>query len=213
MATDRSVRVGVYARVSTVDKNQDPTTQLLPLRAFITAQEGWTLTTEETDHASATDLPHRTGWQRLLTAASRRQVDCIVVWRMDRAFRSVFDAAQTLERFRGWGVGLRSYQEPWIDTTSPFGEALYFITIAYAGLERGILSERVKAGMARARQQGRILGRPHLERQRPDFSEAWATLVPALQAGRISKREAARVLKVSEATVRRRLAHASGAAS
>lgn len=48
-------------------------------------------------------------------------------------------------------MGLRSYSEPWLDTTSPFGEALYYITVAYAQLERGILRERVKAGMERTR--------------------------------------------------------------
>ncbi len=83
-----------------------------------------------------------------------------MIWRIDRAFRSVLDAATTLERFRAWGIGLRSYSEPWLDTTSPFGEALYYITAAYAQLERGILSERVKAGMAGAKQQGKRLGRP-----------------------------------------------------
>ena len=72
------------------------------------------------------------------------------MWCLDRAFRSVLDAAQTLERVRACGAGLRSYQEPWLDTTSPFGEALYYITVGYAQLERGTLRERVKAGMARA---------------------------------------------------------------
>jgi len=53
------------------------------------------------------------------------------VWRLDRVFRSVLDAAQTLERLRAWRIGLRSYQEPWLDTTSPFEEALNYITVAY----------------------------------------------------------------------------------
>ena len=60
----------------------------------------------------------------------------------------------------GWDVGLRSFSEPWLDTTSPFGEALYYITVAYAQLERGILKERVRAGMERAKRQGKRLGRP-----------------------------------------------------
>lgn len=74
-----------------------------------------------------------------------------MVWRMDRAFRSVLDAAQALECLRTWRVGLRSYQEPWLDTTSPFGEALYYITVAYVQLERNLIAERVKAGMDRAK--------------------------------------------------------------
>lgn len=109
--------------------------------------------------------------------------------------RSVLDAAQTLERLRVWGVGLRSFQEPYLDTTSPFGEALFYITMAYAQLERGILSERTKAGMDRARRQGRHIGRPPVT-MRPGFDERWTELRRELEAGRISKSEAARRLGV-----------------
>lgn len=70
----------------------------------------------------------------------------LLLWRMDRAFLSVLVAANTLERLRTWGVGLRSYAEPWLDTTSPFEEALYYITVAYAQLERGIGSLKTLAG-------------------------------------------------------------------
>ncbi len=153
------MRAAIYSRVSTADKDQNPETQLLPLREFAAAQ-GWTVTGEFTDRAPATDLRARTAWRELLEQAARRRVDLVLVWRIDRAFRSVLDAATTLERLRAWGVGLRSYTEPWLDTTSPFGEALYYITAAYAQLERGILAERVRAGMERARRQGRRLGRP-----------------------------------------------------
>jgi len=155
------MRVGVYARVSTTDKEQDPMTQLLPLRDFVRDQ-GWTCYGEFIDNVPATDIAHRNAWRELLNDASRRKFDLVLGWRMDRAFRSVLDAATTLERLRTWGVGLRSYSEPWLDTTSPFGEALYYITVAYAQLERGILRERVKAGMDRARQQGHQIGRPRV---------------------------------------------------
>src|SRR5438132_2256583 len=152
-------RVAVYARVSTSDKDQNPETQLVPLREFVQAQ-GWQVVGEFVDHAPATDLRGRIAWRDLLDRASRRQTDVILVWRIDRAFRSVLDAATTLERLRGWGVGLRSYSEPWLDTTSPFGEAMFHITTAFAQLERGIIRERVKAGIARAKKQGKRLGRP-----------------------------------------------------
>ncbi len=132
-------------------------------------------------------------------------MDIVLVWRIDRAFRSVLDAATTLERLRAWGVGLRSYTEPWLDTTSPFGEALYYITAAYAQLERGILAERVRAGMERARRQGRRLGRPGGTRQE-GFSERWRELAPRIHARAISRRRAARLLGVSRATVDRLLA-------
>jgi DNA invertase Pin-like site-specific DNA recombinase len=152
------MKVALYARVSTSDKDQNPETQLVQLREFVQAQE-WVIVQEYVDYASATDLAHRFHWRQLLEDASKHRFDPLLVWRMDRAFRSVLDAT-TLERLRSWGVGLRSYSEPWLDTTSPFGEALYYITVAYAQLERGILRERVKAGMDRARRQGRKIGRP-----------------------------------------------------
>ena len=153
------MRVAIYARVSTSDRDQNPETQLMPLRAFVKAQ-GWEMVKEYVDQAASNDLLRRVDWRQLLQDASRRRIDVILVWRMDRAFRSVLDAALTLRRLRGWGVGLRSYGEPWLDTTSPFGEVLYYMTVAYAQLERDILRERVKAGMDRAKKEGKHVGRP-----------------------------------------------------
>jgi DNA invertase Pin-like site-specific DNA recombinase len=198
------MRVALYLRVSTDDKGQTVETQRLPLREYCAAQ-GWADVAEYADEASATDLRRRTAWRRLLDDCARRKVDLILVWRLDRAFRSVLDAAQTLERLRAWGVGLRSYSEPWLDTTSPFGEALYYITVAYAQLERGILRERVKAGMERARRQGRRVGRPRAT-ERPGVRRAWPGVAADLAAGTISIRAAARRLGVGAATVRRMLA-------
>jgi DNA invertase Pin-like site-specific DNA recombinase len=197
------MQVALYARVSTADKNQEPETQLLPMREFVAAQ-GWTVAGEFTDRAPATDLRARIAWRELLEQAARRRVDLVLVSRIDRAFRSVLEAATTLERLRTWGVGLRSYSEPWLDTTSPFGEALYYITAAYAQLERGILSERVRAGMERAKRQGRPIGRPG-GTQATDFATKWQTLEPQLRAGRINQSEAARQLGVGRATIGRLL--------
>jgi DNA invertase Pin-like site-specific DNA recombinase len=198
------MRVALYARVSTADKEQNPETQLVPLREFVTVQR-WTVAGEFIDRAPATDLRARTAWRDMLDQAARRRIDLLLVWRIDRAFRSVLDAATTLERLRAWGVGLRSYTEPWLDTTSPFGEALYYITAAYAQLERGILAERVRAGMDRARRQGRRLGRPG-GTHREGFNERWRELAPHILAGEISRRRSARLLGVSRATVDRLLA-------
>ncbi|HEV2438838.1 MAG TPA: recombinase family protein [bacterium] len=200
------MKVGLYARVSTADKDQNPETQLVPLREFAQAHE-WAIAGEFVDQAPATDLPARTAWRMLLDQAARRRVDLVLVWRIDRAFRSVFDAATTLERFRAWGVGLRSYAEPWLDTTSPFGEALYYITAAYAQLERGILAERVRAGMNRARREGRHVGRRGGP-QRDGFAERWRELAPRIAAGALSQRRAAQTLGVSRSTVHRLLGRA-----
>ena len=88
------MKIGLYARVSTSDKEQDPMTQLLPLREFVKAQE-WETFNEYVDRAPATDLLRRTDWRELLDDASKRRFDLLLVLRMDRAFRSVLDAATT----------------------------------------------------------------------------------------------------------------------
>ena len=116
--------------------------------------------------------------------------------------RSVLDASTTLERLRAWGIGLRSYAEPWLDTTSPFGEALYYITVAYAQLERGILRERVKAGMDRARKPGKRIGRPRVT-DRKGFNDRFGAILERVTAGEMSRRKAARDLNIGYATLKR----------
>ena len=193
------MKVAIYARVSTSDNDQNPETQLMNLREFA-EREGWQVFREYVDFAPATDIAHRIQWRQLLEDASRRRFDVILVWRMDRAFRSVLDAANTLERLRTWKVGLRSYSEPWLDTTSPFGEALYYITIAYAQLERGILRERVKAGMERARRQGVRIGRPRVTDRR-GFKGRFGEVLERIKAGNLSRREAASELGIGYSTL------------
>jgi DNA invertase Pin-like site-specific DNA recombinase len=202
--TQKPLRVGLYSRVSTSDRNQDPETQLLPLREHCQAH-GWQTVAEFIDHASATDLRGRTAWRDLLALAARRKVDAIVVWKLDRCFRSVAHASTTLEHLRRWGVSLRSYTEPWADTASPQGELVFNLLTTFAAFERGLIAERVKAGMDRARRQGRVLGRPGGTRV-DGFEERWAALRPRVVAGDVSRRAAARTLGVSDGTLRRLLA-------
>jgi putative DNA-invertase from lambdoid prophage Rac len=197
------LKVALYARVSTSDKEQDPVTQLLPLREFVKNQD-WQVHGEFIDKVPATDIAHRIAWRNLLQDASRKKFDLLLVWRMDRAFRSVLDAATTLERLRTWKVGLRSYSEPWLDTTSPFGEALYYITVAYAQLERGILRERVIAGMNRARQQGHRIGRPKVI-DRKGFKSRYGAVLERLTQNQVSRRKAALELGIGYATLKRLL--------
>ena len=148
----------------------------------------------------------------MLGHCTKRNVDLVLVWRLDPAFRSVLDAARTLERLRAWGVGLRSDQEPWLDTTSHFGEARYYITVACAQLERRILRESVKVGMDRARRQGVDVGRPPVT-ARAGFADRWAAVEPEIRAGRLSKGQAARQLGVGFATVLRLLPPDKGGAA
>lgn len=100
-------RTALYARVSTQDKDQNPETQLLPLREFCAAQ-GWSVAGEFVDTASTTDLRGRTAWRDLLTLSAKRKIDCILVWKLVRGFRSVAHMATTVDQLRCWGVGLRS---------------------------------------------------------------------------------------------------------
>ena len=195
------MRVGIYVRVSTCDNEQDPVTQFLPLRDFVRDQ-GWEIYHEYQDHAPATDLLHRAQWRQLLEDTSKRKFDLLLVFRMDRAFRSVLDAATTLEKLRAWRVGFRSYSEPWVDTTSPFGEALYAVTAAYVHLEHGILRERVMAGVQKARQQGHQIGRPRVM-DRPGFQDRYGAVLECLRRGEISRCQAAKVLDIGYATLKR----------
>ena len=84
--------------------------------------------------AGANDLRGRRQWRRLLDMVAHRQVNLIVVWKLDRAFRSVVDGATTLQNLRSCDCGIRSLQEPWIDTTTLMGEAMYHITLAWASV-------------------------------------------------------------------------------
>jgi DNA invertase Pin-like site-specific DNA recombinase len=197
------MRIGLYARVCTSDKDQNPDTQLLPLREFVQAQ-GWQTAGEFVDHASATDLRSRTQWQAVLQAASRRKIDLVLVWKLDRAFRSVLHASQTLEQLRRWGVGLRSYTEPWADTTSAQGELVFNLLTTFAQFERSLIAERVKAGMARAKKQGKRLGRPRA------VNGEWAAIHPLIKNGALSQRQAAQRLGVSKTTIHRLLVHNGG---
>jgi DNA invertase Pin-like site-specific DNA recombinase len=191
-------KAGIYARVSTSDKDQNPDTQLIPLREFA-ASQGWTISGEFVDHASATDLRGRSQWQAVIDAASKRKIDLVLIWKLDRAFRSVLHASTTLEEFRRWGVSLRSYTEPWADTTSPQGELVFNLLATFAQFERSLIAERVRAGMARAKRQGKRLGRPRA------VNGEWAQVRPLITSGQMSQVEAARRLRVSRATIYRML--------
>lgn len=194
------MRVGLYARVSTSDKSQDPMTQLLPLREFVQAQ-GWAIAVEFIDTASATDLLRRTAWRELLAQASRRKFDLILIWKLDRAARSVAHLSNVVEDLRRWGVGLRSYSEPWLDTsgTSPVGDLMLNILASFAQFEKALIAERVKAGMDRARRQGKHVGRPVILNGNLDV------LRPAIESGRLSRSAAARQLGVTVSAISKAL--------
>jgi DNA invertase Pin-like site-specific DNA recombinase len=196
MAIERSARVALYARVSTSDKDQNPDTQVVPLREFASSR-GWTIDGEFIDHAPATDLRGRAQWRAVMDAASKRKIDLVLIWKLDRAFRSVLHASTTLEELRRWGVSLRSYTEPWADTSSPQGELVFNLLATFAQFERSLIAERVRAGMARARRQGKRLGRPRA------VNGEWEQVRMLIASGQMSQVQAARRLHVSRATIYR----------
>ena len=154
-------RVAIYARVSTVDKGQDPETQLLALRDYAT-QRGFAIVGEYIDYASGTreDRPH---YRALVEAARKRHLDLVLVWRYDRFARSTQALVQALHEFHRLGVDFISYQEN-IDTTTPQGELIFTVMASLAQFERALISERVKAGMARAKAQGKRISRAPIPR-------------------------------------------------
>lgn len=193
------MRIAIYARVSTRDKEQNPETQLQQLRDFCAAN-GWLEVKEYVDTASAKDMKNRKGWRRLLDDASKRKIDLVLVWKLDRAFRSVLDSATTFENFKSWGVAFRSYQEPWLDTSSAFGEVLFYITSAYAQLERAMIQERVRAGMERAKREGKKIGNPGLTDKK---KRAVDKVSRKVIDGTLSYRAAAKEAKVGLGTIQR----------
>ena len=155
-----SPRVAFYARVSTDDKDQNPETQLHAMRRYCLAR-GWEAPAEPyVDYASARDMRGRRAWRRMLEAAGRREFDALLVYRLDRAFRRVRDGVLTMDKLTACGVDFISVEEPYIDTSSPMGEAMFIISSLWAQLEGVGISQRVKSGMDRARAQGVKLGRP-----------------------------------------------------
>lgn len=153
------IRAAIYARVSTYDKKQDPETQLRELREYA-ERRGYQLSGEYVDYASGASEA-RPQYQTLLSLVRKRKVDVVLVWRYDRFARSTQALVNALKEFQSLGVDFISYQEN-IDTTTPQGEMVFHIMASLAQFESALISERVKAGMARAKAQGKKVSRPTL---------------------------------------------------
>ena len=187
------LKVALYARVSTHDQQTLPM-QLSAMRAYA-KRRGWKVALEEKEVGSgAKTRPKR---EELLRAARRRHVDAIVVWRLDRWGRSLLDLICTLQELYTVGVGFVSLTEA-LDMTTPGGRALAGMLAVFAEFERDILRDRVKAGIAQARKEGRPHGRPPTVRKH-------AAEIKTLFASGISKRQIAARLSISRASVRRML--------
>ena len=159
-------RAAIYARVSTKDGRQDTENQLRQLRTFAATQD-WSIVHEYVDRASG-KRGDREQFQKMFSAASRREFDCLLFWSLDRLSREgTVKTLNHLERLNGYGVNYRSFTEQYLDSTGMFKEAVIGILAAVAKQERVRLSERTIAGLQRAKAQGRVGGRPKTEDTEP----------------------------------------------
>jgi DNA invertase Pin-like site-specific DNA recombinase len=187
-------RAAVYVRVSTVD--QHPETQLHDLRQFA-VQRGFQIVQEYTDHGFSGTKARRPALDQLMEDARRRKFDVLMVWSIDRLARSTKHLLQTLDELNGLGIQFLSQREA-IDTEGPLGRAIVVIVSAMAELERCIIIERVRAGMRRAKLEGRRIGRAPLNVNRVALlrdRERGLSLNQLAKAHGISKASVCRVLR------------------
>jgi DNA invertase Pin-like site-specific DNA recombinase len=188
------MKVGLYARVSTHDQQTLPL-QEKAMRNYV-KKRNWTITIQIKEIGSgATHRPRR---EELLKAARRRDINVILVWRLDRWGRSLADLVVTLKELTDLGVGFVSLTEA-LDMTTSSGRAMAGMLAVFAEFEREIIRERVKAGIAQARAEGRVLGRP------PSAAKKEKE-VKRLFAKGLSKSEIARQIGIGRTSVRRMLA-------
>lgn len=195
MADQPIRRAGLYLRVST--KGQETDNQLLQMERFIDAQ-GWERR-EFIDKLSG-KTANRSQFQALFEAASRRQIDVVVFWSLDRFTREgALATLEHLNRLGSYGVRFRSFMEPYLDSCGVWGDAIIAILGTIAKQERLRIAERVKAGLERARLLGTKTGNP-IGRPRRVFDIEEAR---RMRSQGLSEREVAAQMGVGKTTVRR----------
>ena len=187
-------RAALYCRVSTVD--QHPETQLGELRQFA-ANKGFQVVGEYTDHGYSGVRARRPELDRMMDDARRHRFDVLLVWSCDRLARSTKHLLQTIDELNGMGIQFLSQREA-IDTEGPLGRAILIIVSAMAELERCIIIERVRAGMRRARLEGRQIGRSRLDVNRQqviDDRRSGMSLTQVAKKHGISRASVCRLMK------------------
>lgn len=152
---EKHKRVAIYARVSTADQTTE--NQLLDLRKLCSSC-GWTIVREFLEPPISGAKKDRAMLRELMEFAQPGNVDCVLVWRFDRFARSLSHLVEALEIFRERGIDFASHQER-IDTTTSQGKLMFGIFGSFAEFERNLIRERIYAGLARARINGKRLGR------------------------------------------------------
>lgn len=191
-------RAALYARVSTSGKGQDPALQLEALRR-VARQRDWHVVNEYVDIGVSGKKDHRPALDNLMADCHAGKIDVVAVWKFDRFGRSLRHLVEALAEFEAIGVAFVSVTES-IDSGSPIGKAMFHIIGALAEFEHSLISERIAAGVARARKAGKKFGRP-----RNDIDMARVNRL--LKHGH-SLRSISRLLDVSRGTLRYRLKQA-----
>src|SRR5215510_4090916 len=153
-------RAALYLRVSTID--QTTANQERELRQ-VAERAGWEVDKVYKDHgiSGSKGRDKRPAFDALHKAAARREFDIVMAWSVDRLGRSLKDLVNFLDELRALNVDL-FLKTQGIDTTSPSGKAMFGMLSVFADFERSIIQERVRAGLARAKSQGKVLGRPKI---------------------------------------------------
>jgi DNA invertase Pin-like site-specific DNA recombinase len=154
------VRAALYLRVSTDEQTTANQYQELWAAA---ARAGWSVSEvfEDNGISGAKGRDQRPAFDRLHRAITRREIDVVMAWSVDRLGRSLQDLVGFLGELRTVGCDLYLHQQG-VDTTTPAGRALFQMLGVFAEFERAIIQERVRAGIARARAEGKHLGRPYI---------------------------------------------------
>jgi DNA invertase Pin-like site-specific DNA recombinase len=187
-------RAVLYVRVSTPDQSIEP--QLLDLRQMAAAR-GYEIVREYSDKLSGTKSK-RPGLDALLSDAQRHRFDVVMVWAFDRMARSVRHFLEVLDELNHLEIEFVSFRES-IDTSGPLGRAMVVIVGAIAELERNLIVERVKAGMRRAKLDGRQIGRSRLDMNREQIvrdRRSGMSLTQVAKKHGISRASVCRVMKV-----------------
>jgi DNA invertase Pin-like site-specific DNA recombinase len=177
-----SIRVAIYARVSTDDKGQDPENQLRQLREWC-GRMGYPVVREYVEHENGgKGVEYRKQLDAMFKGASRREFDLLLVWSLDRFSREGMAATVAhLQRLTSHGVAFRSFTEEHLSTENELVRSILLAVLSsLAKLEREKISQRTKAGLERARAEGKILGRPKFSdenreklRKALDTGESW----------------------------------------
>jgi DNA invertase Pin-like site-specific DNA recombinase len=152
------MRVALYARVSTIDKGQDPEMQLSELREYAGRRE-LEIVREYVDRGISGSRESRPALDKLMADARRRKFDALLVWKIDRLGRSLKHLVVTLADLSAVGVAFISLRDN-IDLSTPSGRLMFQLIGAMAEFERALIQERVRAGLRHARAKGKRLGRP-----------------------------------------------------